>query len=517
MFEYHIFFSRSWLRGGSSSQQSSELPELPPPIPAEPMVCRFGLIDKQRLAFQIWLAPSDHAHLAVVSDNLGRVILVDCIKGIALRVWKGYREAQCSFIEVTEKLPKTFEQMAKRKALFLVLYAPRKSLIEIWSLQNGPKVASFSASKNGLLLYHPYSLMGASSNSKLKYTNNTCIYFDSENQLLKEIKVPFHCALTDSNSKTAKDLHLLKRLKLCLKSYDCTDEKQNEQVVTEVLETCQKFETCEIKIKCLEMLAGNRKTTPIIFQTSLSCLMDESNDEVVQEDEILSLRKLQLNAFASNYYKLVHFYTLIDCEIDMDPEHVRNLNLTESELLTIQKLLELTSEYKKLPTNKVARVTFNDTDIKNNAFIDYLSIFNATQNDTISLKEEKNHVDSYHQIGDTIFSRYFKSMKSTKYFAELAKPSSISSDDFFKLFLHYWLKQPFIYINMEEVMNDLTTFREILESICILADTNVFYDNSSICSWWQNIREALLESPFALRGLLAAIVCRNVAFKYQVS
>lgn len=71
------------------------------------MVCRFGLCDLTRQGLNIWLAPK--GQLAAVTDNLGRVILIDCNRAIAIRVWKGYREAQCCFVEVVEKLQKNSE------------------------------------------------------------------------------------------------------------------------------------------------------------------------------------------------------------------------------------------------------------------------------------------------------------------------------------------------------------------------------------------------------------------------
>lgn len=37
----------------------------------------------------------------------------------------------------------------RRIALFLAIYAPKKGIIDIWGIRQGPKIATFSASKNG--------------------------------------------------------------------------------------------------------------------------------------------------------------------------------------------------------------------------------------------------------------------------------------------------------------------------------------------------------------------------------
>lgn len=101
---------------------------------------------------------SPNEMFSVISDAMGRVILVNCKKGIAVRMWKGYRDAQCGWIEVTEErdrgtrnrsVDKSGRRAFLRTALFLVIYAPRKGVIDIWSVQQGPRIATFTASKNG--------------------------------------------------------------------------------------------------------------------------------------------------------------------------------------------------------------------------------------------------------------------------------------------------------------------------------------------------------------------------------
>jgi len=74
---------------------------------------------------------------------MGRVILVNNKKGIGVRMWKGYRDAQCGWIEVTEErdrgicrnVDKSGHKALLRTALFLVIYAPKKGVIDIWSVQ----------------------------------------------------------------------------------------------------------------------------------------------------------------------------------------------------------------------------------------------------------------------------------------------------------------------------------------------------------------------------------------------
>lgn len=72
-----------------------------------------------------------------------------------------------------------------------------------------------------------------------------------------------------------------------------------------------------------------------------------------------------------------------------------------------------------------------------------------------------------------------------------------------------------IFFCSDELNMHLKNFMSILQQICALANDKVKYEYNSLSSWWQEIRELLLESPSALKALLAAMVCRNVSSRYR--
>ena len=87
---------------------------------------RFGINDHRRKAESIIIAPANN--LAATTDSLGRVILIDVQKGIAVRIFKGYRDAQIGWICVDDE---SEEKNNKRYALYLIIYAPRRGLLEV--------------------------------------------------------------------------------------------------------------------------------------------------------------------------------------------------------------------------------------------------------------------------------------------------------------------------------------------------------------------------------------------------
>lgn len=122
-------------------------------------LCQFH--DHRREGRRVYVSPN--GVWAAIVDNLERVLLVDIVKRIVVRVWKGYPEAQCGFLYVPEHstihaipthsyTPKT-TSARKRGAMFLEIYVPSSGCLEVWSLLYGSKVARFNLCKSGQFVY----------------------------------------------------------------------------------------------------------------------------------------------------------------------------------------------------------------------------------------------------------------------------------------------------------------------------------------------------------------------------
>lgn len=71
----------------------------------------------------------------------------------------GYRDAQVGWAQIVEDLqerapdstdgaPFGSTQGPSRVAQFLVIYAPRRGILEVWSTQQGPRVGAFNVGKH---------------------------------------------------------------------------------------------------------------------------------------------------------------------------------------------------------------------------------------------------------------------------------------------------------------------------------------------------------------------------------
>lgn len=64
----------------------------------------------------------------------------------------GYRDAQLGWVQVSEARGErdlaTSPSMPRRHAQFLVIYAPRRGILEVWGAQHGPRVGAFTVGKH---------------------------------------------------------------------------------------------------------------------------------------------------------------------------------------------------------------------------------------------------------------------------------------------------------------------------------------------------------------------------------
>ena len=116
------------------------------------------------------------------------------LKGIAIRIFKGYRDAQIGWICVDDE---SDEKVNRRYALYLIIYAPRRGLLEVWGCQQGTRVAAFNVGKNSKLIcpgFFMLTLNGSLCNQALKSSQIQCFLID-ESGNIKTLQIPFHLIL----------------------------------------------------------------------------------------------------------------------------------------------------------------------------------------------------------------------------------------------------------------------------------------------------------------------------------
>uniref|UniRef100_A0A8D3DLC8 RAB3 GTPase activating protein subunit 2 (non-catalytic) n=1 Tax=Scophthalmus maximus TaxID=52904 RepID=A0A8D3DLC8_SCOMX len=262
-----------WLGWNKNKNEEDAAQKQKPKVePATPLGIRFGLPDSRRHGESICLSPCNT--LAGVTDDFGRVTLLDLARGIAIRMWKGYRDAQLGWLQVPEERgDREFSPSAslpRRHALFLVIYAPRRGILEVWAMQQGPRVGAFTVGKHCRLLYAGYRLMGVNSVTSQGWqlhTQQVCL-LDPITGALRTVNIPFHLALSDKKSERAKDMHLLKRLTTILRSREWNILENEAKIV--LLD----IKHPAIKKQALESLLSNKNVLVSCLTNITSTLYD---------------------------------------------------------------------------------------------------------------------------------------------------------------------------------------------------------------------------------------------------
>nr|XP_043628782.1 rab3 GTPase-activating protein non-catalytic subunit [Erigeron canadensis] len=132
---------------------------------ALPLTC---LKDHPRKGEKLTLSPS--GTLAAITDSLGRIMLLDTRALVVVRLWKGYRDASCLFVErvVNKDSAGAHGRVKNDYCLCLAIHAPRKGIVEIWQMRTGPRVLTVPCPKGSKILQPTYRFGSTVSASSYK-------------------------------------------------------------------------------------------------------------------------------------------------------------------------------------------------------------------------------------------------------------------------------------------------------------------------------------------------------------
>uniref|UniRef100_A0A8C6QFB1 RAB3 GTPase activating protein subunit 2 n=1 Tax=Nannospalax galili TaxID=1026970 RepID=A0A8C6QFB1_NANGA len=499
-----------WLGWKSKHEEEPVQRQKPKMEPATPLAVRFGLPDSRRHGESMCLSPCNT--LAAVTDDFGRVILLDVARGIAIRMWKGYRDAQTGWTQIVEDLherapekggfsPFGDSQGPSRVAQFLVIYAPRRGILEVWNTQQGPRVGAFNVGKHCRLLYPGYKIMGlnnVTSQSWQPQTYQICL-IDPVSASVKTVNVPFHLALSDKKSERAKDLHLVKKLAALLK----TKPPGHDLFETEIKELILDIKYPATKKQALESILASERLPFSYLRNITQTLMDTlKNQELESVDEGL----LQ---FCANKLKLLHLYESViqlnslDFHSDTlfsDNDLGALLRLDEKELLKLQVLLE---KYKQNTKTAVRFSSDADDVLPVKTFLEYLEY----EKDVLSIK--KLSEEEYVALGSFFFWKCLHGESSTEDVCRALESAGLSPQQLLSLLLSVWLSKEKDILDKPQSVCCLHTMLSLLSKMKVAIDET--WDSQSVSPWWQQMRMACIQSENNGAALLSAHVGHSVA------
>ncbi|XP_053612757.1 rab3 GTPase-activating protein non-catalytic subunit [Plodia interpunctella] len=508
-----------WL-GGSNAENVPTNTE--PLLRSENLSMRNGLYDSQRQGTSVVVSPD--RRLAAAADSFGRVAVLDVKKGYLIRLFKGCRDAQCGFVQIFDvdnKKPQLSVVKEIKRAIFLIIYNPKKGLIDIRLMQRGNRVAVFTATKNGRLLYNTCGLVGAEKNythKKLNLPEFQCVLIDPDGKL-KKFNIPFFYALDGEHSQRSKDLHTLRELREHVKK----GPEHSDQFLDEIIKRASELKTLELKRHCIDLLLRKYNIPPKVIMCCLDFYWNSIADDSSPEGQ-------DVRNYFSNIALITLFYRQINNEetadvqefiskigdspdeedldnVNEDKELNREFILLEDDNCILEKMLHLAQEnyYKD---HQHAKVKFADYNTSN--FKEFVSCFVLDgKSKLISLKSDASE-DKLTALASNIFKTIF-GMNDLKLLTQFVRKSNIDPKDIVKLIILHIMNMPLEQIHIDLIEKVIA----VLYYLCQVTNDAVNICYNEISPWWEGIRDMLADMPCPLRSMIVAMVCKAVGRLFE--
>ncbi|CAF1203976.1 unnamed protein product [Adineta ricciae] len=469
---------------------------------------RFGIRDLRRHGEKIIVSPG--LHIAAVCDSFGRIIVYDIHRGIAIRIFKGYREAEIGFIQIEEATTRdaSMSLSSKKSALFLVIHAPKRQLVEIWGCQQGARVAAFNVSKNSHLIYLEHYTLGWSSsgsNSSKLSQYKQCILLE-ENGEIKTFQIPFHLILSDRNNQRAHDIMIVRQIRRLLKDANV----DNESLRNDISQQLKRLISLECQSEILDLLFHadylDLVTIRRFIEEILSDLEKNSHHHNPQDC-------VHLQEFCNNASTLLNIYTVIEqyrtdhqASISINEKFFfkedfqTELQLTDEETTLYYQLFE--QEFQKRlnnPKKKVHFIADDNEDIlsTNYTFGQFQSMFVSSRhshamNDHLEIKSTINS-DDFSLLGSYLFSSWLWYNEKDDFeekFRAYLRLLHLKNDDLVLLCLHSLLSIP---LNLPQ---SIQIWKRIFSIIYAINQNKVL------------LKTALEKTTNALTALLLSLIFR---------
>ncbi|KAI6220183.1 hypothetical protein M3Y95_01057800 [Aphelenchoides besseyi] len=428
--------------------------------------------ERSAVAFNDW-------PLMAVCDDMARVLLLDRRTGAVLRVWKGYRSARCAFVESVES---SKNDKKPKRALFLVIFAPKRGLLEVFAMQNGPRVAAFNVDPRGRLLSIQTPADGTLQNANnstgqtLSISGPTAMFLASDGSVFT-IQVPFHLAALDVNATQMHDESLLKEARLDHLLDNV--EKERAEAVTKVFAQLKTADCRQRFIERFIQSASQRMSLEEITKTLELCGNQASNSS--------------LTSYLNGLKRLVEIYV----QIQPNPEDTKPRECDYDKLLDLLSLsIEDFNELHLDVLLKTERQTQLDSLMSLTRFRDQFAFDNLGDCNLGLAPNVK-----FDELGCTLFISLFTTtavdsveVKYEKIFNRLNIPIS----DVLRLFLSSWLSswnvRPWDHIeNAISILTILSDQFETTTKLSMTVERAIYHSKNARAAFFLLLALRLLE------------------------
>ncbi|VBB25543.1 unnamed protein product [Acanthocheilonema viteae] len=487
------FGIRSFLGIGTSRKDHQPIVEIKP-IAVIPM--RSSIVDGKREGERIYMAPAKYK-LAAVTDSLARVTLIDIRTRQMVRMWKGYRDARCAWLEDESTLDRKksrYElEVQPSTALFLIIFAPRRGLLEAWSMQNGRRVFASRVDRHGRLIGIPRlsdHLLGCNERAASYLPS---VFFLSSDGTIHHLWIPFHCALSDESDSVIHDSSIIKEI--------------NHMIKDGIIED---FSTWLQFFRALKTIPALRESVDLLWRDcDIDCYrLGDVMTSVLQHVESFHATKESpdrnnLVIYVTTISRLLHVYIYL-LKINTEPPNTTN---EEFEKTDIAESLSISKEMLDLCLQRISE--FSEYHTKNNSskgknltLAEFIAHFDLVQANLIASNEirlKNKLVKKTVAFGELLFDGVLTERCTIQQFVNYVIPQlGLSEKDFADAFCAYW-------------MNPCDDLVHRLPRVLILCKHLSEVDSDGQ-SWLTKVERNILISQELGAALTLCLVARAIAF-----
>ncbi|EJD74601.1 hypothetical protein LOAG_18108 [Loa loa] len=489
------FGIRSFLGIGTSRKDRQPIVEIKPSA-VIPM--RSSIVDGKREGERIYMAPAKYK-LAAVTDSLARVALIDIRTRHMVRMWKGYRDARCAWLEGVSTLDRKksrYElEVQPSTALFLIIFAPRRGLLEAWSMQNGRRVFASTVDRHGRLIGIPRlsdHLLGCDERAA---SHLPSVFFLSSNGTIHHLWIPFHRALSDESGSAIHDSSIVKEINRMIKDG-----------------TVEDFSTWLQFFRALKTIPAMRESVDILWRDCDidSCRLCPIMTSVLQHVESFHAVKKSSDSgnlviYVATVSRLLDIYVYL---LKMNTEQADTGN-EEFEKIDIAEKLSINKGILNLCLQRISEFHTGNNSAKDKTltFAEFIFHFDLTQANLVApnRKRLKNKlVKKTAAFGNLLFDGVLTGHCTVQHFVNYVVPQlGLSEEDFADAFCAYWLSP----------CDDLI---HRLPRVLILCKYLSEIDSDGQ-SWLTKVERNILNSQELGAALALCLVARGVAFTQKHS
>ena len=283
--------------------------------------------DEGRTGLEMVISPNKL--YTVVRDDKNRLMLVDNVSGVVVQAWRGYHRCQLAWA-VTSVDSNQDIAADIQISVILIIYLPRRGLIEVWSPEQKSKVTEFHVSKHGTLLRSCLASLDDGIPRKRDTISLYCAFLQPTG-IINQFFIPFHALSTSSSAE--KDFQLQASLRDS--TPDGLHSDNSNKVLTELLEV----KNAQLRWQILSDILNCSVDTETVSSFLKKILNSSEEENISIENKIWRSKVIKLEKLVELYTELIKPRTE-EVEISGSVEESLCLELM-TDIDEIESLLEI--------------------------------------------------------------------------------------------------------------------------------------------------------------------------------